>query len=142
MKRLQRVDGAKGYTMVEVVFAMAIIAIAQSALVSTLTSTAKLQIRTDKHIAAKNTAQSVMETVKTYSCEEILSIYPLDTEIDMNCDVGGRFDESDEAKTLVKFTTDPLDPSFVYASVRIRWKTGEHDGQDSYSTCEMRRQIF
>ena len=123
-----------GFSLIEVMIAMAIIATSIAALISVINSSTVLQINTEKEIAAKNQARAIIETLKGYTCDQIVTMYSPEAGIGL-----AGFQEGDDASGVI--AVDDSDPTLLDVTVRIKWKTGEAAGQARYRTYEVRRRI-
>jgi len=132
MKATQSDD--RGFSLIEVVMTMAIIAIAIAALLAALNTATKLQIETEKEITAKNEARRLMEAMKGYTCDQIVEMYCPSATVG----VGG-FDEGDDASGMI--TVDNTDPTLLRLTIRVRWVIGTVGGEKRYRTFEVRRSL-
>jgi prepilin-type N-terminal cleavage/methylation domain-containing protein len=126
--------GREGFSLIEAVITMAVVAIAIAALLSTINISTKMQIETEKEIAAKNEARRIVEAMKGYTCDQIVSMYSPEAAVSVS-----GFDQGDEASGTV--TVDSTDPTLLEVAVRIRWKIGEVGGQKRFRTFEVRRRV-
>lgn len=134
MKRGRR--NRQGFSLVEVIAAMAIITISLIALLALINSTTKLQLKTEKQAAATNAARNLMEIMKCYSVADIFNNYNGYSETGI-----AGFCGSDEAETRIAVQVVETDQGgaakVVRATLTVRWKTGEREGQKVYDTMEM-----
>jgi prepilin-type N-terminal cleavage/methylation domain-containing protein len=122
----------EGFTLVELMIAMAVIAIGITALLSVINVSTKMHLGSEQGITAKNAARALVETLKGYSCDQIsLMYYP-----EANVSVSG-FSSSDQATGTI--AVDKTDPALLKVAVRVKWRIGVVNGQNKYCTYEVRR---
>lgn len=124
----------EGFTLIEAVITMAIIAISIAALLSVINISSKLQTETEKEIAAKNEARRLIEAMKGYTCEQIVTMYAPEQQVSVSS-----FRDGDEATGLI--TVDDTDPTLLDVAVRVRWKIGQVGGQKRFRTFEVKRRM-